>query len=124
MSLQRYILIPDDISIVDLATEAPLLIGEAMVPWKVSFKDFVCGTFLKDARVGKTVESVFLGADIRAAVRDAMKSDPKVLSLAEDAYALLCEILRTPEGGYRAELAVQLVPFARAILDATTTDPR
>jgi len=117
--MKRFIKVPKDIHITDLRTGEQLFLGQAgsSVPWISTFKDFICGTLLQDARFGRTAANVLSGAEIRAALIG------EVVQLDEDDYELLKSVLQTPEVGYRPEVAIQLVPFFRAILDATTADP-
>jgi hypothetical protein len=126
--MKRYIKVPSDIRIVDLSTNQPLFLvqGGEQKPWIISFKGFVCGTLLKDPRFGKTVVAVISGAGIRAAIETALSSvqAEAVIPLDGDDYELLKSVLEAPESGYVPEVAIQLIPFFRAILDASTTDPR
>ena len=119
MSLPRYIQVPADITLVDIATGVTLM-NAGSAPLTISFKSFICGTLLKDPKFGKTVSNVIAGAGIRA----VLEAGGQVLKLDGDDYELLKSVLEAPETGYRAEVAIQIVPFFRAILDATTTDPR
>jgi hypothetical protein len=118
--MQRYIKIPTDIAIVDIETGQPVLRAPNSVPMVISFKNFICGTLLKDPAFGKTVAAVIAGAGLRA----AMETSQQVLKIEGDEYELLKKVLEAPDSGYRSEIAIQLVPFFRAILDATTTDPQ
>jgi hypothetical protein len=119
--MKRYIKAPQDITIVDLSTNQPLFLsqGDQNVPWVISFAGFVSGTLLRDPKFGKTAANVLSGGVIRGAL-----NSKDVIQLDGDDYELLKSVLETPENGYKPEVAIQLVPFFRAILDATTTDPR
>lgn len=117
--MKRYIKVPQDIRLIDLVTHEPLLLPDQTL-WVISFKAFVCGTLLKDPKFGKTGAAVISGAGIRAAV----EKDTEVIVLDGEEYDLLKSVLEAPENGYKPEIAVQLIPFFKAILDATTTDPR
>jgi hypothetical protein len=121
--MKRYTPIPSDIQIVDLASGEPLFLGNAAgerSPWLVSFKAFVCGTLLPDPKFGKTASTVISGAGIRT----ALEAPGGFLVLEGDDWELLKSVLESPENRYKPEVALQLIPFFRAILDATTTDPR
>lgn len=126
--MKRYIKVPKDIQIVDLTSNMPLFLGPQggeQKPWVITFKGFVCGTLLKDPRFGKTVAAVISGAGIRTAIEAALSgSGEAVIPLDGEDYELLKNVLEAPESGYNPEVAIQLIPFFRAILDATTTDPR
>jgi hypothetical protein len=117
--MKRYIKVPQDIQLTDLVTHEPLLLPDQK-PWVISFRGFICGTILKDQKFGKTGAAVISGSVIRAAV----EKDAEVISLEGEDYDLLKTVLETPDTPYRPEIAIQIISFFRAILDATTTDPR
>jgi len=121
--MKRYTPIPSDIQIVDLVSGEPLFLGNAAgerSAWVVSFKGFVCGTLLPDSQFGKTASTVISGSGIRT----ALEAPGGFLVLDGDDWELLKSVLESPENRYKPEIALQLIPFFRAILDATTTDPR
>lgn len=125
--IQRFIVMPASIALVDLATDEPLMVGNPPAKphaWVMTFREFVCGTLFKNPQFGKSAETVIIGAAIRAALVAAEKDGSHVAEIDDADYALLRAVAEVPELGYRPDVGVQLVPFIRAILDAPTTDPR
>ncbi len=125
MNMVRYIRIPKDIALVDTVSGDPMLSGDPPTQMTVTFKSFLCGTLLRDTKFGKTVATVISAAAIRTAIES-----PKIynngytfIAIEGADYDILKAVLEAPETGYNPVIAIQIVPFFRAILDATTTDP-
>ncbi len=127
MSIVRYVRIPKPVAIVDLSTGQPIMLASsptaAPAAWVMTFRDFLCAPILKDPRFGKNLETVLSAAAILKAVKDAETSD-QIAEISDADHALLKSVVDAPEGGYAATIALQIISFARAILDAPTTDPR
>lgn len=88
---------------------------------KFSFWDFL-KTRTKDAAFGKDLDGVLMAMAIRQ--HFSGEAIGEVVGLTLDQWEPLCDSVRSPSDGYNPEVMAQLLPFARAILDAPSTDPR
>lgn len=70
---------------------------------------------------GGDLDKALLAFSIRQAFFGAKPGD--VIGLTLPQWEALCESLRKPSAGYNLEVIFQLVPHARAILDAPSTRP-
>ena len=92
---------------------------EVLIP--LSFKEFVFGR-LSDARFSKDMETMLRAFEIKIQIEKM--SDYLVLEDAD--WKLLEEVTKKPDQqtAYRPDIALSQLPFIKAIVDATSTDPR
>lgn len=75
-----------------------------------------------DAVFGKDLDGVLTAVAIRQHMSQGGPGSVRALSLEQ--WEKLCESVRHPSAPYNPSVMIQLMPFARAILDAPSTDPR
>lgn len=113
MAELRYITIPGDIvAEVDGAQD-----GQATFTFS-----FFIHSRTGDGVFGRDLDGVLSAVSIR---QHMSQGDPgSVRALPLDQWQQLCEAVRKPSSPYNPSVMAQLLPFARAILDAPSTDPR
>jgi hypothetical protein len=112
----RYVTIPSDRAVTIEALDGP---RES----KFSFWEFLKGR-TKDAAFGRDLDGVLTAMAIRQHFAAGVAGVGEVVGLTLEQWEPLCEAVRKPSDGYNPEVMAQLMPFARAILDAPSTDPR
>lgn len=112
MAETRYITIPEDIAVkVEGAKEDAAF----------SFGAFI-NSRTGDGTFGKDLDGILLAMAIRQAFAQGGPGHVRGLKLEE--WQRLCESVRSPSSPYNPSVMIQLFPFAEAILDAPSTDPR
>ena len=109
----QYITIPEPVVLKDHLTNEPKKM--------ITFFEFVQGTLLVEKRFGKSVKELQAALRIAKAFRGA--ESPTTVSLETQDWELLRDVAKEPEGGYLPGVAVQLLPFISAIIDATDKIP-
>lgn len=110
MSEQRYIKVPDDVSI-QVADGPPVV-------W--AFTKFLADR-TADAAFGETFDGVLDAVGVRQAAVGRKPGDMVELSLS--AWERLCKSIRTPSVRYNTDVMIPLIPHAKAVLDAPSTKP-
>jgi hypothetical protein len=90
--------------------------GKPVTP--ITFAAFVRGR-LTDPQCLKTAEQLFMVIEIRQKLKEA----DGVLELSDAQWELLRGACKEPSGGYAA-FAVQVVPFIKAVLNASDNQPK
>lgn len=79
---------------------------------EVTFHSFLTNSLLTDARFGQDLEHLFIASRIeQAALHNPCQ-------LAQKDYDFLVEVMQKPQSGYNAQIAIHLIPFFQAILEA------
>ncbi len=121
MAETRYVTIPHNI-MVELETGEVDDNGKPKLRRHVvPFLDFL-KTRTRDAAFGADLDCVLMALAIRQHFGGT--APESVIGLQLDQWEKLCETVRKPSDGYNPEVMAQLLPYARAILDAPSTDPR
>jgi hypothetical protein len=112
----RYITVPQTIEVTPPAgTDAP--------PEALPFQKFAGISWLNDDRA---IEAGFAAqvrwADVVRKFASAREAD--VIELEDADYATLAAIAQAPRARLMPAIAIQLLPYTRAVLDAPTRDPR
>ena len=107
----RYITVPAPIEIFNLST------GES-TGRKISFHDFTQGTLLIDKRFGKSMKELQAALRIGRATRE---HDTGVIALETTDWEVLRDTAKEPSSEYLPGIAVQLLAFIEAIVDAPDT---
>jgi len=110
MSEQRYINVPDDVTI-QVADGPPVVWG---------FAKFLADR-TADASFGETFDGVLDAVGIRQAAVGCKPGD--VVDLSLGAWERLCKSIRTPSVRYNTDVMIPLIPHAKAVLDAPSTKP-
>ena len=128
--IRRYIVVPEDLPLVEIDGVTPVKDRDTDKPITVSFQKFLEGrttdpAYVSDtprdpATVQWTMPMVVSGEAVRAAFR---KEPPgAVVELDDDDYQRLKR--GTEKGTYHAVAAASLIGFMRVVMDAKTEDPR
>lgn len=114
----KYIEIPEDIDIYNLNGERMKGAGDSDAT--VSFEDFVLGR-LGDPKFAESVQNVIAAVEIKTKLKDANG----VLALENEHYSLLKQATDKPsaQSAYHPAVAHNLLPFMKAIMDASDKTP-
>lgn len=112
----RYIQIPAPIEIVGRDAE-----GNDTEPVELSFDRWLINNPLLDPEWGKDTRSLFMAHDIKHKVK---RLDGDVLELSDAEWSKLKAVVEKPTNGLNTFLALQIVDFMRAVIDATDKEPR
>jgi hypothetical protein len=123
----RYAKIPEPIQLVDLVSGNPEQILDPSNPRQengtpnfidrlpMTFAEFVMGTSLADPKFGRGYKQLISATKIHDAVRQANG----VINLEDADWELLRDVVENPSSPYHPTRAMQLVPFMRAIVEAS-----
>jgi hypothetical protein len=114
---KRYITIPQPIVVLD-DNDEPLKTENGEL--KISFPEFVRGR-TSDERFGKDMNGIESALSIRTSIKG--KSSGELWELDEDDWEKLRDVVKTPSTAYNTRIVVFLVPFLRAITEATGDKP-
>lgn len=91
---------------------------------KATFKGFIEGR-LREPQFGQDFEWVMAATNIAKAFDIAKEDGVDYLTLEEADWSKLVQVVKSPEKGrgYVPEIVVNLVPFFRAVVDASTDRP-
>jgi hypothetical protein len=115
----KNLLVPEIITLKNLLNDAPLLFQnpdtkETEVV-KVSFYTFLVGTVLKDPCFGANAVTVMHAIDIKDKVKNAAANT--FVEIDNEAGDLLLTAIKKPALNFNPEVAIQLGPFLKSILD-------
>jgi hypothetical protein len=113
----RYITIPADIIVTPHREIAPDARPEA-----VSFKKYALNIWLNDERATQGAFTRLVRWSHVIDAFDAVKAGD-VLALEDEDYATLRSIAEQPKAFFPPTIAVRLLPFTQAVLDAPETKP-
>jgi len=115
MSEIRYVIVPPLLEVTIPTPE-----GEKSEP--LAFALFLKSRIEDSGAFGQQgLDGILMAMAIRQAFLGSKPGDVIGLQLTE--WDALCASTRKPTGGYNPAVMMQLVPYARAILDAQTTKP-
>jgi hypothetical protein len=120
----RYVHLVEDIGL--LAFDGtPIRLTDTEKQATASFRGFVEGR-LREPLFGQDYEWVRAAANILKAFTVSEKHGEGYLMLEEDEWAKLAAVVKTPskDRGYVPEVAINLLPFFEAILQAGTERPQ
>lgn len=114
----KYVKVLDDIKLVDLNDNEVAPEGKQL---EISFKDFVLGR-LSDPKFAKSMDMVFSALQIKQSLKD-LEGDVLVLDTSD--WQNLLEVVKepSPQATYHPLYAFNLVPFMKAIVEATDNKP-
>ena len=95
-----------------IETPNPIKLSDSLT---LSFQQFIEENILQDIQFGKTFDSLFIAAQIKEAVHKTP------IQVSEEAWVLLCQIIKYPTNGYQPKFAIHLIPFMQAVLEAKPT---
>lgn len=115
----RYIRVPKE-PIVLRSLDGSRALNENGTPADpITFQTWLRVSVLLDLKFGKTAKDLMQAADI------GQKADraKDVLELSEAEWSAVAAVVNEPTSGYNPRVALQLMPFLRAMLDASTEEP-
>lgn len=86
----------------------------------VKFVDFLCNSILTDRQFGQNLKTLQAAAHIH----QACQLNKEFIELSDDDHKLLVEIVAQPTNGYNPVIAIHLMPFFQAVIDAKWLCPR
>lgn len=115
----KYILVPPDIEPTNVMTEQKLDNGES-----TTFYQYVRLTLVNDPKFGVNVKTLFRGEKLCDLFRDASVGDE--VAVEDDDYELMLDVAENPtpdpqtKAGFKVPLlGIEILPFIRAVQDAT-----
>lgn len=93
----------------NITPQEPIKLSDSLT---LTFKQFVVDNLLMDAQFGKDFDSLSKANDIK----QAFNNNP--IQLSDEAHELLCQVVKNPSNGYQPKLALPVIPFMLAILNA------
>lgn len=115
----KYINTPADAALVQITGE-PVL-NEQGQPVLCKFSTFALGRLTDQAFAASGMDGVLQVMKLREVLKDAQPGD--VLAIEDADYKPLVQATRNPSAGYNMAIAHCLVPFMRAICEATNKPP-
>lgn len=110
----RYVTIPRPVTV---SVETQNGIAQAPLPFAV----FVRGRYTDAKHFGESLDAVLRAAALDSAFRSAGEGD--VVAVLEGDWEKLCLSIKHPGPGYDPSVMMQILDYARAVLDAPTTRP-
>src|SRR5690348_15117948 len=113
----KFITVPEPIVLIDLITGSRIRRhldnGEIIDEPPITMAKFLMTMLLVDVKFGKGLDTIISASNIKKAFDKAAPGE--VVSLEDEDHALLVEVMKSPTNPYPPILALQYVPFFRAI---------
>ena len=124
--MSKYLKVPETVVLKNLVTDEHLLVQnpndlDNPSEIKILFYTFVVGTLLKDPAFGSNAITVMHAIDIKDKLKDAPEGS--YVEVDDEAADLLMQVIKQPANPFNPEIAVQLGPFLKSILDASDKKP-
>ena|SRR3989304_4772993 len=114
-----FLYVPETITLKRLETDEPMTALNKKTgkpePVTIKFHDFLVGTLLKDQKFGVSAVTIMHAIDIRDKVKSA--KEETYVEIPDEAGVLLKESAKSPSIPFNPEIAIQLGPFLKSVLE-------